>query len=216
MDKPTVSLRAGGMRHARRRIGLLGGSFNPAHNGHRYISLEAMKRLGLNEVWWLVSPQNPLKAEDGMAPLAARLESAQSMAHDRRIRVSTIESEQGTRYTADTLAALRRRYPATGFVWIMGADNLVQIPRWRAWTQIFHTMPIAVFARDSYDSKALSELASHRFHNARIRERAARSLVDAEPPAWVFLRIKHHPAAATDLRHAGVWPADTNEQAHRP
>lgn len=210
MDKPTVSSRAGGMRHARRRIGLLGGSFNPAHDGHRYISAEALKRLGLDEVWWLVSPQNPLKTEDGMAPLAARLQSAKSMARDRRIRVSTIESELGTQYTADTLAALRRRYPATGFVWIMGADNLVQIPRWRAWTQIFSTMPIAVFARDSYDSKALSELASHRFHSARIPERAARSLVDAEPPAWVFLRIRHHPAAATDLRHSGAWPADTD------
>jgi len=188
----------------------LGGSFNPAHDGHRYISQLALARLGLNEVWWLVSPQNPLKPEIGMAPFESRLESANAVARDRRIRVSAIEAELGTRYTADTVNALQTRYPAARFVWLMGADNLVQIPRWRAWTQIFNTIPIAVFARASYDSRALSELASVRFRRARIPERAARSLPDAAPPAWVFLRIKPHPATATELRQNGDWPAGTN------
>ncbi|MDA0786400.1 MAG: nicotinate-nucleotide adenylyltransferase [Proteobacteria bacterium] len=204
-------LRSGGVRHRGRRIGLLGGSFNPAHDGHRHISQLALARLGLDEVWWLVSPQNPLKSEDGMAPFESRLKSANAVARDRRIRVSAIEAELGTRYTADTLKALQNRYPAARFVWLMGADNLVQISRWRAWTQIFNTIPIAVFARDSYDSKALSERASVRFRHARIPERAARSLPDAAPPAWVFLRIKPHPATATALRQSGAWPTGADD-----
>jgi len=184
----------------------LGGSFNPAHDGHRHISQLALAKLGLDEVWWLVSPQNPLKSEDGMASFESRLESANAVACDRRIRVSAIEAEFGTRYTADTLKALQNRYPAARFVWLMGADNLVQISRWRAWVQIFKTVPIAVFARDSYDSRALSGLASVRFRRARIPERAARLLPDAAPPAWVFMRIKPHPATATELRRSGAWP----------
>jgi len=203
--------RSGGLRHRGRRIGLLGGSFNPAHDGHRHISQLALSRLGLDEVWWLVSPQNPLKSEAGMAPFESRLKSASEVACDRRIRVSAIEAEFGTRYTADTLKALQSRYPAARFVWLMGADNLVQISRWRAWTQIFKTIPIAVFARDSYDSKALSELASVRFRRARIPEHAARLLPDAAPPAWVFLRIKPHPATATELRQNGAWPDSTED-----
>jgi nicotinate-nucleotide adenylyltransferase len=189
----------------------LGGSFNPAHDGHRHISQLALSRLGLDEVWWLVSPQNPLKSEVGMASFESRLESAYSIAGDRRIRVSAIEAELGTRYTADTLKALQNRYPAARFVWLMGADNLVQISRWRAWAEIFRTIPIAVFARDSYDSKALSELASVRFRRARIPERAARLLPDAAPPAWAFLRIKPHPATATELRKNGAWPSSTDD-----
>ncbi|MEP4378699.1 MAG: nicotinate-nucleotide adenylyltransferase [Alphaproteobacteria bacterium] len=203
--------RPGSLRHRGRRIGLLGGSFNPAHDGHRYISRVALTRLGLDEVWWLVSPQNPLKSEVGMAPFESRLESAKRVARDRRIRVSAIETALGTRFTADTLNALQNRYPAAKFVWLMGADNLVQISRWRAWTQIFSTMPIAVFARDSYDSKALSALASIRFRRARLPERAARLLPDAAPPAWVFLRIEPHPATATELRQNGAWPASSDE-----
>jgi nicotinate-nucleotide adenylyltransferase len=205
------TVRSGSFRHRGRRIGLLGGSFNPAHDGHRHISQLALSRLGLDEVWWLVSPQNPLKSEVGMASFESRLESAYSIAGDRRIRVSAIEAELGTRYTADTLKALQNRYPAARFVWLMGADNLVQISRWRAWAEIFRTIPIAVFARDSYDSKALSELASVRFRRARIPERAARLLPDAAPPAWVFLRIKPHPATATELRQNGAWPASNDD-----
>lgn len=208
-------LASGGFRHRGRRIGLLGGSFNPAHDGHRHISQLALTRLGLDEVWWLVSPQNPLKSEDGMATFESRLKSANEVARDGRIRVSAIEAELGTRYTADTLDALQNRYPAARFVWLMGADNLIQISRWRAWKQIFNKVPIAVFARDSYDSKALSGLAAVRFRRARLPERAAQLLPDTAPPAWVFLRIKPHPATATEIRRSGVWPAadvaDTDE-----
>ncbi len=207
---PSAVTRAGGFDHSGRRIGLLGGSFNPAHDGHRYVSQVALARLGLDEVWWLVSPQNPLKPEAGMAPFESRYESAVSVVRDRRIRVSAIEAELGTRYTSDTLKALRIRYPAARFVWLMGADNLIQIPRWRAWTQIFNTIPIAVIARDSYDSRALSELAAVRFRHARLPERAARLLPAAVTPAWAFLRIRPHPATATDLRRSGVWPVDAN------
>lgn len=198
--------RAGAFDHRNRRIGLLGGSFNPAHAGHRYISTEALRRLNLEAVWWLVSRQNPLKAESGMAPFDQRLAHAQKVAKHPRIRVSAIESELGTRYTADTLAMLVRRFPTARFVWLMGADNLIQIPEWRDWSKIFNTVPIAVFARDSYDSGALSALAAHRFRAARLPASAVRSLADAAPPAWVYLRIRPHPAVATNLRRAGQWP----------
>ena len=205
-DSVVFSGQAGAFDHSNRRIGLLGGSFNPAHAGHRYISMEALRRLDLDEVWWLVSPQNPLKPEAGMAPFNQRLAHAASVARHPRIRVSAIEAEMGTRYTADTLALLVRRFPAARFVWLMGADNLMQIPKWRDWSKIFKTVPIAVFARDSYDSGALSEIAAHRFRANRLPAHAAKVLADAAPPAWVYLRIRPHPAAATNLRQAGQWP----------
>ncbi len=122
----------------RRRVGLLGGSFNPAHAGHRHISLEALKRLDLDEVWWLVAPQNPLKPARGMAPFKTRLGAAAKLADDRRIKVLDLEAQLGTHYTVDTLAALQRRFPRTRFVWLMGADNLAQIRHWRRWTEIFN------------------------------------------------------------------------------
>ncbi len=116
--------------------GLLGGSFNPAHGGHRRITLELMRALGLAEVWWLVSPGNPLKPQAGMAPLGQRLASARAVARRAPIRVTAIERELGTRFTVDTLRALLRRYPKRRFVWIMGADNLAQSHRWRVWLSI--------------------------------------------------------------------------------
>ena len=138
------------MRRPARRIGILGGSFNPAHDGHRHISLEALKRLRLDEVWWLVSPQNPLKPQEGMAPFEDRIEKAKSVADHPRIRVTDIEKGFATTYTAETLARLCRRFPNQRFVWLMGADNLSQISRWNRWTRIFHTVPVAVFDRPSY------------------------------------------------------------------
>jgi len=136
-------------------VGLLGGSFNPAHGGHRRISLCVAQALGLDEVWWLVSPGNPLKPRAGMAPLAARFASAQRQARRAPIRVTTIERELGTRYTVDTLARLQRRYPKVRFVWIMGADNLAQFHQWRRWRDIARIMPIAVVARPGYDGAAM-------------------------------------------------------------
>ncbi len=127
------------------KVGLLGGSFNPAHEGHLHITKMCLKALGLDRVWWLVSPGNPLKPVKGMAPFAERLASAEAMARDPRIVVSDIETRLGTRYTADTLAALTGRFPEIRFVWLMGADNMLQFPKWRNWREIAETVPIAVY-----------------------------------------------------------------------
>ena len=183
-----------------RRIGLLGGSFNPAHQGHRDISLAALKYLGLDEIWWLVSPQNPLKPVDGMAPFAERLKSAQAMARHPKIRVTDIESRLGTQFTADTLKALVTRFPSCRFVWLMGADNLAQISSWRDWTKIFHLTPIAVFDRPTYNIKALTALAARRFRRARQREAALKMLAATPPPAWVFVHHRLNPISATAIR----------------
>jgi nicotinate-nucleotide adenylyltransferase len=182
------------------RIGLLGGSFNPAHEGHRHISLLALKYLHLDELWWLVSPQNPLKPTNDMAPFAERLASARAMARHPRIRVSDIESRLHTRYTADTLHALRSRFPHTRFVWIMGADNLAQIPRWERWTEIFNTVPIAVFDRATYSFRALAGKAAQRFARQRIESRNAAALADQKAPAWVYFHARRHPASASSIR----------------
>ncbi len=184
----------------RRRIGLLGGSFNPAHAGHLHISRLALKQLGLDEVWWLVSPQNPLKPAAGMAPLERRLEGARAVAADRRIRVSSIEQPLATRYTVDTLRLLKQKYKNARFVWLIGADNLLQLPKWKDWSGIFHMVPIAVFARDTYDSRALTGQAALRFARYRLDRRAAGRLAATRPPAWVFLANRRHPASATRIR----------------
>lgn len=183
-----------------RRIGLLGGSFNPAHAGHRHISLEALRRLRLDEVWWLVSPQNPLKPQEGMASLEERLTEAKRVAAHPRIRPSAIERDLGTRYTADTLAAIREGFPDCRFVWLMGADNLLQIPLWRRWTSIFYTVPVAVFARPTYSLRALSGTAARRFARFRVKGTGAGALADSIPPAWAFFAIPPHPESATRIR----------------
>lgn len=183
----------------KRRVGLLGGSFNPAHEGHRHISLEALKRLALDEIWWLVAPQNPLKPLAGMASIAMRLAEARACARHPRIRVLDLESRLGTRYTIDTVSALQRLYPHTRFVWLMGADNLAQIGRWKAWPEVFARVPIAVFARPTYCRKALAGLAAKRFARARVAL-PARRLAFLGLPAWVFLPVKLDPRSATALR----------------
>lgn len=192
----------------KRRVGLLGGSFNPAHGGHLHISREALKRLALDEVWWLVSPQNPLKPRAGMAPLAERLESARAVARDPRIKVTDIELRLGTVYTADTLAMLTRRFPRLRFVWLMGADNLLQISRWERWENIFRLVPIAVFARPSYSLRSLSGQAARRYARWRLPLRDARRLAETDPPAWVFLPVRLDPRSATDIRSRRGVPAD--------
>lgn len=182
------------------RIGLLGGSFNPAHEGHLHISRVALKRLGLDELWWLVSPQNPLKPTRGMAPLAERLEGARRLAAHPRIRVTDIEREFGTRYTADTIRTLRRRFPRARFVWIMGADNLIQIARWENWPAIFSTVPVAILDRPTYSLRALASEAARRFAGFRLPADQAGRLADMEPPAWMFLHIRLSGASATRIR----------------
>jgi nicotinate-nucleotide adenylyltransferase len=183
------------------RIGVLGGSFNPAHEGHLHISKLALKRLDLDQVWWMVSPQNPLKPVDGMAPQAERMASAQEIATaDPRIVVTDIESRLNTRYTTDTLRALLTKFPRVHFIWLMGADNLEQIPRWEKWASIFHMVPIAVFDRATYSYRALASKAAQRFRRFRVADRGATGAVTRRPPAWVYFHTPLHPASSTDIR----------------
>jgi ribosome silencing factor RsfS/YbeB/iojap/nicotinate (nicotinamide) nucleotide adenylyltransferase len=185
-------------RDTARRIGLLGGSFNPAHEGHRHISLEALKRLGLDEVWWLVSPQNPLKAGDGMEPLATRVARAKQIARHPRIRVEAPELLLGTRYTLDTVRALNRFYPKARFVWLMGSDILPQLVDWQGWRELFAAIPIAAFARPGWSYAALASAAPRAFARYRIDAAHARTLASRQPPAWCFIpsRLDSHSATA--------------------
>lgn len=185
-----------------KKIGLLGGSFNPAHGGHRRISLFALEALGLDEVWWLVSPGNPLKPKAGMAPLGARLDSAMAQARRARIVPTAIERELGTRYTIDSLAKLTARYPKHRFVWLMGSDNLAQFGQWRRWRDIARTMPIAVIARPGYEGAACASparawLGRYRRSAASLRHRTGWSA-----PALINLRFDPDPRSATAIRRA--------------
>ncbi len=183
---------------ARRRVGLLGGSFNPAHDGHRHVSLWALRALRLDQVWWLVSPQNPLKSATGMAPLAQRMASAREVARHPSIRVTDIEQRLGTRYTVDTVAALQRRHRDINFVWLMGADILVQLPRWRRWTDLVDMVPMAVLDRPGYAYPALAGQAAQYLRHNRVAK--AGKLTSTPPPAWVFLWGRRHGASATAIR----------------
>jgi nicotinate-nucleotide adenylyltransferase len=181
--------------------GLLGGSFNPAHAAHRKISLFALQALRLDEVWWLVSPGNPLKEGAGdMAPLTARLASAQAMARRAPIRPTAIERELGTRFTADTLAKLVRRYPGRRFIWLMGADNLAQFHRWRDWRRIARTVPIAVIARPGYDRPARAARALGWLRRFVRPARQASQWTRWSPPALVLLRFRPDHGSATRIR----------------
>ena len=182
------------------RIGLLGGSFNPAHDGHRHIARTALKRLRLDQVWLLVSPGNPLKPAAGMMALPKRLASARGIADGRRIIATDIERHLGTRYTADTLAALQRRFPRARFVWLMGADNLVQLPHWRRWRRIVAKTPFAVMPRPTYNHAALAEKAARRLRSWRAPSRRAPVLASLPAPAWTFLDMRQNDSSATRLR----------------
>lgn len=182
--------------------GLLGGSFNPAHGGHRAISLNAIDALGLGELWWLVSPGNPLKRKAGMASLPERLGSATRMARRSPIRATAIEAELGTRYTIDTLKKLVRRYPNRQFIWIMGADNLVQLPQWRDWRGIARLMPIAVIARPGYNDRAHARRAMGWLRRFVRPADQKTHWTDWRPPALVFLRFSPDVRSATAIRQA--------------
>jgi nicotinate-nucleotide adenylyltransferase len=151
-------------------------------------------------VWWLVSPQNPLKQAAGMAPLAERFRSAAALARHPRMRATDIETALGTSFTAEMLPRLKRLYPRITFVWIMGADNLLQIPAWKDWSHIFNTVLVAVFARPPYSNNALSGAAAARFAGNRLPERAARMLASRRPPAWVYVHARLHTASASAIR----------------
>ena len=183
-----------------KRVGLLGGSFNPAHRGHRAISLAAMAALGLDEVWWLVSPGNPLKPAAGMAPFAARLGSARSMARRSRIAVSDFEARAGTRVTVDTLALLVRRWPKTQFIWLMGEDTLPDFHRWKAWRTLAALVPIAVLSRPGYDGEARAARAMGWLRHFVRPSTMARQWARWSAPAIIFLRLPPDLTSATVLR----------------
>lgn len=184
--------------------GLLGGSFNPAHGGHRRITLFAMDALGLDEAWWLVSPGNPLKPQAGMAPLKARLMSARQQARRARIVPTAIEQQLGTRFTVDTLAKLVRRYPKRRFVWLMGSDNLAQLHRWKDWRRLARTMPIAVVARPGYDGDAMASPAMVWLRRYIVPAASIRKRGQWSAPALVLLRFDPDHRSATAIRRANA------------
>lgn len=187
---------------AGRTVGLLGGSFNPAHEGHRHISLMALKHLRLDAVWWMVSPQNPMKSAKDMDTIDNRLESARVAAAHPRILPTDIERQMGTRFTIDTLRALKRHFPATRFVWLMGTDNLHQFHRWGHWEDIFNTVPICVMDRPPQGSSLAAAPAAEKFRHRQLPESAAGRLAAAALPAWVLLRIPLNPTSSTAIRAA--------------
>lgn len=175
------------------RIGVFGGSFDPAHGGHAHVARAAAKRLGLHRVWWLVSPQNPLKPRSG--PLAARLASARAQAKGPRMVVTDLETRLGLRFTADTLAALRRRCPSVRFVFVMGEDNMASFHRWRRWPAIFAQAQIAIVPRPKAGARARMGKAFQRFASARTMPGAL-----ATAPGWALLSARHDPSSSTALR----------------
>lgn len=191
------------------RTGLLGGSFNPAHGGHRRITLFTIEALGLDEAWWLVSPGNPLKPKKGMAPLAARLKSAEVEARRAPIVPTAIEQALGTRFTVDTLRALKRRYPKREFVWLMGSDNLADFHRWKHWRTIARTMPIAVIARPGYNAKAMTSPAMAWLRRYTVSAAGFRKMGQWSAPALVLLRFDPDTRSATAIRRDNAdWASD--------
>jgi nicotinate-nucleotide adenylyltransferase len=182
------------------RVGLFGGSFNPAHAGHAHVAETAKRRLKLDKVIWLVSPQNPLKPAHETADLAHRLAGARAMANERGMAVSDAETRIGAQYTIDTVRALQARYPRVRFVWIMGADSLASFHRWRGWTQIMREIPVAVVSRPWIALKARFSPAARRFARYRRPSSQAALLPGMAPPAWVFLRGPFNFLSSTALR----------------
>lgn len=182
------------------RVGLLGGSFNPAHEGHAHIAETALTRLGLDKVIWLVSPQNPLKSPAESASLPARLASARRMARGPHMIVSDVERRVGSRYTIDILRILKQRFPGVRFVWLMGADNLNSLHGWRGWADILRQMPVAVIARPGAELKSRSSPAARRFARYRLSSRAAPRLAEQPAPAWLYLRAPFNFVSSTALR----------------
>lgn len=185
------------------KVGLLGGSFNPAHDGHRHVAETALNRLGLDRVVWLVSPQNPLKDASQTAPLAERMASARQMAAHPDMVVSDFETRAGTRWTIDTLRALKSRHPGVRFVWLMGSDNLAGFHRWRGWTDILSLMPVAVIARPGSLLESRTAPAARRFAGFRVPQEAARSLPYLEAPAWSYLTAPLNARSSTAIRALG-------------
>lgn len=186
-------------------VGLLGGSFNPAHEGHLHLTRMCLRALALDRIWWLVSPQNPLKPATGMAPQAARIKAAEELvakSGDPRIVVTDIETRLGTRFTIDTVRALKAHHPDIRFVWLMGADNLLQLPRWAKWKELTREIPMAVYPRPGYSLKARLSPAAAMLKPVTLDQSDASLLARVAPPALVFLDGREHPASATSIRAA--------------
>ncbi|MGO8800559.1 MAG: nicotinate-nucleotide adenylyltransferase [Roseiarcus sp.] len=188
------------------RIGLLGGSFNPPHEGHLLVSRLALQRLELDRLWWLVTPGNPLKPVDGLPTLAARIEAARAIARDPRIAVTGFEAQIGARFTRDTIAWLVRRAPRVRFVWIMGADNLRQFHQWRRWRDIAALVPIAVVDRPGSTLNALNCRAGAALAPFRVAERDSPRFAERRPPAFIFLHGPRSSLSSTAMRRVGPAP----------
>lgn len=186
-------------------IGLLGGSFDPPHAGHVHITRQALRRFGLDGAWWLVSPGNPLKPRPP-APLERRVAAARDLMRHPRVRITDIEARLGTRYTAETLAALIKRYRGVRFVWLMGADNLVQFHEWEEWRWIMETVPIGVLARPGDRVAARNSVAAAQYARAQLRGRDSLLLSHTAPPCWCFINVPMIDISSTDIRARGGWP----------
>ena len=184
------------------RIGLYGGTFNPAHAGHRHVSLLALKRLQLDRVWWVVTPGNPLKERGGLAPACERAAAAAALAGHPRIDVTCFEEEIGAHFTVDTLTYLTARCPAARFVWIMGADSLANFHRWAGWRRITRLMPFAVVDRPGWTLRAAGSRAGLALASYRVDESDAPLLPDLKAPAWTFLHGPRSSLSSTDLRES--------------
>ncbi|GAB4576933.1 MAG: nicotinate-nucleotide adenylyltransferase [Roseibium sp.] len=186
------------------RIGIFGGSFNPPHSGHRLVALTVLKRLGLDQVWWLVTPGNPLKSHSDLAPLEMRLRLTSALADHPRMRVTAFEAVLGSPYTARTVMALRVMRPAVRFVWVMGADNLAGFHRWQDWRAIVGSVPIAIVDRPGASLSVLSSPMAAAFERYRLPEEDAGLLPDMAAPAWTFLHTPLDRTSSTDLRRREV------------
>lgn len=185
-------------------VGLLGGSFDPPHDGHVHITKAALTRFRLDRIWWMVSPGNPLK-DKGPAPLPDRMQAARAIMQHPRVTITDIEAQLGTRYTAQTLAALRKRYPAVRFVWLMGADNLAQFDQWQDWRWIMENVPIGVIARPGDRISARVSKAAQVYRHARVSGRSSHILGHLHAPAWSFVNVPMSDQSSTAIRQRGEW-----------
>ncbi|WP_341366957.1 nicotinate-nucleotide adenylyltransferase [Yoonia sp. BS5-3] len=190
--------------HRGQVVGLLGGSFDPPHAGHVHITREALKRFGLDRVWWLVSPGNPLKTH-GPAALPDRMQAARAMMRHPRVTITDIEAQLGTRYTAQTLSALRARYRGVRFVWLMGADNLAQFHRWQDWRQIMNTVPVGVMARPGDRIAARMSKTARIYAHARLPSGASHLLGRSHAPVWSFVNLPMTDQSSSAIRARGEW-----------
>ena len=196
-------MRDGPVARAGQAVGLLGGSFDPAHAGHVAVTQTALVRFRLDRLWWLVTPGNPLKAQ-GPAPLAERMARAREVMQHPKVTVTDIEARLGTRYTAETLRALQAAYPGVRFVWLMGADNLVQFDQWQDWRWIMRSVPVGVLARPGERIAARTSTAARLFRHARRPERDAPRLAHLDPPAWVFLDMPMLKVSSSAIRSGEI------------